>query len=127
MARTPTWEISREGDITRIDFNQSPSREEMLDLMDELDRMDGSDRRLYVMVKAELLLSTAEVREGAQVARSSNNQPSRIAMVAPGNITYGISRIFKVFRESEDTAFAVFRDIDEARDWLNSDRPAPES
>jgi hypothetical protein len=115
-----SWEISREGEIVRIEFLASPEREDMLELMDKLDTLENSELRMFVIEKAEMLLSTAEVREGAEVARALVNQPRRIAVVAPGNISYGISRIFKVFRESEETQFEVFRDLDEARNWLLS-------
>jgi hypothetical protein len=76
---------------------------------------------MYVMIDAEIMLSTADVKEGAEFALGLKNQPRRIAVVAPGSITYGISRIFKVFRESAETKIRVFREIDEARDWLRSD------
>lgn len=120
MANSPVYEISRDDDIVQIEFFQSPAKEDLFACMDELEQVPDSSLRLYLMIKAEILLSTAEVRNGAENARNRENQPSRIAVVAPGNITYGISRIFKVFRESEGTEFAVFRDIDEARAWLRS-------
>jgi hypothetical protein len=112
------WEITRDGDIVRIEFLASPSRQDMLDLMDALDTLENSELRMYVMQQAEMLLSTADVRVGAEVARALTNQPRRIAVVAPGEISYGISRIFKVYRESEDTQFEVFREEAEAKAWL---------
>ena len=120
MAAGPIYSISRDGDIVRIEFLRSPEREDMVALMEELGGLENSELRLYVMVQAEILLSTAEVRDGADIARSYENQPRKIAVVAPGNITYGISRIFKVFRESDETEFAVFRELDEAKAWLLS-------
>jgi hypothetical protein len=114
----PAWEIDREGDIVRVDFLASPDRDDVLALMDALDGLENSELRLFVMEKAEMLLSTAEVREEAEVARNMVNQPRKIAVVAPGSISYGISRIFKVFRESEETRLEVFRELDEARAWL---------
>ncbi len=120
MTASPIYMITREDDIVRVDFLGSPERDDMVALMDELGNMPNSSLRLYVMIKAEILLSTAEVREGADIARSYEYQPSRIAVVAPGSITYGISRIFKVFRESDNTEFSVFRELEEARNWLRS-------
>ncbi len=120
MAKAAVYTISREDAIVRVDFLQSPEPEDMLAVMDELGSMPDSSLRLYVMIQAEVMLSTAEVREGAKIARSYEYQPSRVAVVAPGSITYGISRIFKVFRESEQTEFDVFRELDEARAWLRA-------
>jgi hypothetical protein len=93
----------------------------MLDLLARLDETADSSRRLYVMIEAEILLSTAAVKEGAEFARATSNQPERIAIVAPGEITYSISRIFKLLRESATTKMRVFRDLDEAHRWLLAD------
>ena len=112
------YRISRDGPIVQIEFVSSPEREDMLALMEELGQLADSELRMFVMEKAEMLLSTAEVREGAEIALALHNQPRKIAVVAPGNISYGISRIFKVFRENDATELQVFRDKDEARTWL---------
>lgn len=116
----PPYSIVREDDIVRVDYQRSPEQAEMFALIEQLDEMENSSLRMYVMIDAEILLSTAEVKEGAEYARERKNQPLRIAVVAPGDITYGISRIFKVFRESEATELQVFRSVDAARDWLRS-------
>ena len=121
MAKGDAYTVGRDGDIVRIDYRRTPTREEMLALASELDAMDNSARRLYVMIDTEILLSTADVREGAEYAKSLVNQPTRIAVVARGDITYGISRIFKVFREGPETALQVFRGLEEAKAWLLED------
>ena len=118
MSRASSYRISRDEGIVRIDFSGNPSSDELHRLVAHLEEMENSERRLYVMIDAEILLSTAEVREGADYAKSMNNQPERIAVVAPREISYGISRIFKVFRDSPVTELRVFRELDEARDWL---------
>ena len=82
MSENPTYEISQDGGVTRIEFNLSPSKAEMMTLMEELASLEGSERRMYVMEKAEILLSTADVREGAEVARKKQSQPRRIVVVA---------------------------------------------
>lgn len=120
MRKAGTYIISREQTILRIDFKRSPDRKTMIQLLEQLSELENSELRMYVMIDAEILLSTAEVREGAEYAREMKNQPRRVAVVAAGEITYGISRIFKVFRESGETELMVFREIDQARDWLLS-------
>lgn len=113
-----SYKISREGRIVRVDFKRSPSLEDLVALLGEMERLEDSSLRMYVTQDAEILLSTADIRAGAEQALAAGNQPSRIAMVAPGDITYGISRIFKVFRETDQTEGQVFRTLDEARAWL---------
>lgn len=121
MAKADSYIVSRENDIVRIDFTRSPDRDSLIELLERLSETENSELRMYVMIEAEIFLSTTEVKEGADVARELKNQPRRIAVVAPGDITYGISRIFKVFRESRETEFKVFRELDEARRWLRSE------
>ena len=118
-----SYKIAREGRIVRIDFKRSPSIEEVRELLLELESLDDSRLRMYVMIEAEILLSTADIREGAARAVAAGNQPERIAVVAPGDISYGISRIYKVFRENDHTRQQVFRTLEEARAWLLEDQP----
>ncbi|MEM0953871.1 MAG: hypothetical protein AAGI24_06995 [Pseudomonadota bacterium] len=121
------YEISREGPVTRIEFLQSPERDDLLALISDLAELEDSQLRLYVFLQTELLATTADMRAAAGVAREGNRQPDRVAIVAPGNVTYTITRVFKVFRESEITTLAIFRDLEEARAWLVSDAPPPDS
>ena len=123
-ARDASYVISRENGIVRIDFRRSPNREEVLHLALELNAIEDATRRLYVIVDADILLSTAEVKEGAEYAKSLDRQPDRIAVVAPNDISHGISRIFKVFRESPETEMEVFRTLEEARAWLGAGKTA---
>jgi hypothetical protein len=120
-AKGDPYVISREGPITRIDFFRHPSQKEMLELVARMEATADSSLRLYVLIEAEILLSTADVKEGAALARTTSNQPERIAIVAPGEVTHSISRVFKVFRESSTTKMQVFRELDEARRWLLAD------
>jgi hypothetical protein len=120
IGKKPVYEISSEDGILRVDFLRSPEREDLVALMDEMESMEHCALRLYVVIKAEILLSTAIVRQAAEDAQAYSHQPSKIAVVAPGSISYGISRIYKVFRETDETEFDVFRDLDEARAWLKS-------
>ncbi len=53
--------------------------------------------------------------------RQMEQNPSRTAILATADLTYGISRMFQVFRKSEHNALAVFRDENEAMVWLLTD------
>jgi hypothetical protein len=121
MAKSDAYVISQEEGFMQIEYRRNPTGKEMLEQAARLDEMEDSARRLYVMIDADILLSTAEVKEGAEFGKSMKNQPERIAVVAAGDITYGISRIFKVFRESADTRLQVFRELEAAKEWLLSD------
>ncbi len=128
MADTPIYSITQSGSITRIEFNASPTLQDMLDVVAALAELSGSELRLFVFEKAELLVTTAEVRDTAGIARSQGNQPRRVALAAPGSVSNSnsILRIFKVFREREGTEIAIFANVAEAEAWLLSNSPAPE-
>ena len=49
-------------------------------------------------------------------------QPSRFAIVAPGDLTYGLGRMYAVYRETDRRStktVRVFRSMDEAVAWLD--------
>lgn len=50
----------------------------------------------------------------------------QMAIVAPRDLEFGISRRFQVIYELSDEAFAVFRSLDDALTWLGIDDPQPE-
>jgi hypothetical protein len=44
---------------------------------------------------------------------------SRRAFVAPDDLSYGFARMFQMMRDSIDERTEVFRDMEEARHWLD--------
>ena len=42
----------------------------------------------------------------------------RRVVVAPGDLEFGLSRVYEVFSSSTEANFAVFRNREEAIDWL---------
>jgi hypothetical protein len=83
------------------DFDSSFSQ-----LMD-LTRASGSD------------LEASDIRKMAQ--RKIFSPGSRRAIVASSNLVYGFGRMFEILRENAgENGIRVFRDIDEAVDWLLS-------
>lgn len=43
---------------------------------------------------------------------------SRVAFVASGDVAYGLSRMYQVFRSRSPVDLRVFRDMEEAKRWL---------
>ena len=50
--------------------------------------------------------------------RRRNPGPSRWAIVVSRDVDFGLSRMFEVFADKIPTDICVFRDIDEAKQWL---------
>jgi len=64
-------------------------------------------------------ISSADVRTAAQRAASlSRDTDFRVAVVAPRDADFGMFRMFQAFRELGEDRMAVFRDIQDACDWL---------
>ena len=66
--------------------------------------------------------SNAQVREAAAFLehRSVRLRFGRCAVVASQDVMYGMMRIFQVFAESAFASIRVFRNLEDARLWLNA-------
>ena len=102
-----------------------PVRDE--DLLDYARKMAGDPqlrsglRELIDLRGADLRAITSEaVREVAAIfaAHDSTSPTGRIAIVAPADSSYGLSRMYQAYREPAPVDLRVFREIGEARAWL---------
>jgi len=51
--------------------------------------------------------------------------PSRLAIVAPSDLIFGMSRMYQMFSELNPNSIRVFRDLSDAEEWLGTSlRPA---
>ncbi len=64
--------------------------------------------------------STDSLRRVAATFRDAERAPEgvKIAFVASTDATYGLARMYQAFRAGSQAAFHVFREMDEAREWL---------
>jgi hypothetical protein len=81
-----------------------PGRRELVDLS----RIENSD------------VTSAALRRVAHIYSETDKQPedSQVAIVAPGDLYYGLSRMYEAFRRSSPVEIRVFRELAEARSWL---------
>ena len=65
-------------------------------------------------------ISTSQMRSLVALIeqRRRHPGPSRWAIVASRDIDFGAARMFEVFADKIPTDICVFRDIDEAKQWL---------
>ena len=77
-------------------------------------------RRLWDIRDCRLDLAYDELTDLAQGAKPRDLPDSRGAILASKDVTFGVSRIHSVFRESENMSVMVYRDEDEAVNWLTS-------
>jgi hypothetical protein len=65
-------------------------------------------------------VTSAALRRVAHIYTESDKRPedSRVAIVAPGDLYYGLSRMYEAFRRSSPVEIRVFRELGEARAFL---------
>jgi hypothetical protein len=65
-------------------------------------------------------VGSATLRRVAHIYSETDRRPedSRVAIVAPADLYYGLSRMYEAFREPSRLVIRVFRDLREARVWL---------
>jgi hypothetical protein len=66
-------------------------------------------------------LSTQVLRTRAAVPRRN---PTRVAIVAPADVVFGLARMFQMMSEGRGNHIEVFRGMDDALAWLASDNGA---
>jgi len=71
---------------------------------------------------AQFDLTEAEIQATAQfiLRHQPATPPSRVAFVTPGDVEFGLARMFEAFREDPRTEFRVFRCYDDAVHWAGS-------
>ena len=85
--------------------------------------VDGPDVRiLWDLRDAHFDLAATEVRDLAEfVKRFAPSSALRTAFVVSRDLAFGLVRMFEVFREREGARTSVFRDKQQAVDWLTND------
>jgi hypothetical protein len=111
------FSISTIRDVTVIRFD---ARATLADAARALERAQEADKkglRLWDLSKG-VLASTEDVRALAMAAKGMQFPPSRIAVMAPADVTFGLARMFQVFRNQKGQQYKVFRTEPEAMAWL---------
>ncbi len=93
-------DIKRARDCEIADANWKPTFLSLVDL--------SQVTKLDVSVESLKLLSRAAI----------NRDPSRRAVVAPKDADFGLVRLYEAYSKDEFGKFHVFRDMDEALEWL---------
>lgn len=78
----------------------------------------GAFRRRLWVLEAGINLSNDEIEQLGQEGKKTWATPSKAAIVASDDLSYGILRIHDVYREQEDHETNTFRSEEEALAWL---------
>ncbi|MDH3641801.1 MAG: hypothetical protein OES38_06875 [Gammaproteobacteria bacterium] len=107
--------ISTEDSILVVRFDSEPSLEEVKQAVREVDAIADSRFELWDLSWAA---SADEVKEIAEVAKSKVHRPLRTAILTHTTLSYGLLRMYAVYREQSNNETQVFSDEEAARAWL---------
>ena len=109
--------------ILTVLFSQEPSKEDIHNALIETSKNHTVTKRLWDFSEIKFNLSQNQLQDIAEFAKNLFIQPSKVAMVASSDLSFGVSRIYEVFREDNQTEVKVFRKIEDGRRWLMNDSP----
>lgn len=79
----------------------------------------AASKRLWDVREATGDLTSSDIERLARAALSQDgSNRAMVAIVASDNFVFGMSRVFEVYRQSDNVRVEVFRDIEAAERWL---------
>jgi len=115
-----TAELDRSAGIWVVTVGERLTLEDVSEIAATTD-WEGVNRRLWdVRNVRETPETTDELREAAALVTRLRDlfQGGRVAIVVSTDLYFGLARMFQVFAENSGIDYQIFREIDEARDWL---------
>ena len=119
LPSSPFFRVSLENGVTCIEATKPPGIEDILAIGAELAEAGDFPRRLWDYSSIEFPFSIDELRELGRSAKQINRQNARVAVVVADDLGYGSMRVMAVHFENDTTSLGVFRDKQEAIQWLN--------
>jgi hypothetical protein len=121
----PTHDLVQRDAHLDVALRGRPALETFVALFAELEQLTPTDGELRVLIdESEIdagLLGSPEIRAMMAAWEGSDGlrERSRIAIYAPSDLVYGLSRMAQAYGgTAADERLAVFRTKDAARDWL---------
>jgi len=74
--------------------------------------------RLWDLLNINFSLTMDEIKEIAAYGKQKFTEPSAMALVTQQDLAYGELRVFEIYREEQNARARVFRDREEAVNWL---------
>jgi hypothetical protein len=114
------YQITSEGDITHITFLTTATFQEMTNVVNDLVGYSPLNKRLWNFA-AGLDMSSLQIQTVAEYISEKLPQKAKAAVVAPDGLSFGLSRMLEARRTRLHTSTLIFRTMDEAMSWLNSE------
>lgn len=115
------YSIIESNGITEIKFHINPSIELVKSIIDDVAENYPYERRLWDLSEIDFDLSENELINLCEYGKKTFIKPNKLALFAVKDLGYGEMRQFAAYREEDGNAIPrVFRNKQEAIDWLNS-------
>ena len=114
------FNIERDEAIATIRLNRQLTTAEFLKVVEEVAQQVPDKLRLWDATK-NFDFTAGDIRSIAERSMEFASVPARVALVAEDDLTFGLLRMFEVFREQDNYQSRVFRDEQAARDWLTEE------
>ncbi len=85
---------------------------------------DPGFNHLFDLREVERIAFSSEDVVQATLVRAFS-ESSRRAIVAPQDVSFGLSRMYELHREDHSESIRIFRDLDQALQWLGLDPGDP--
>lgn len=106
-------------DILEINMEAGAQLKDFIDALNEAVSTTKETCRLWNLNEA-IELSSDDVVDFANAVKAQKNPPRKTAVVAPGDVNFGIARQHSVHRQTAGNEQLVFRSRQAALDWLDS-------
>lgn len=113
----PNYSIERVDGVLVVRFEETPTLQEISSAIEVLAKTEDNSLRLWVFRK-DANFSSAEIVQIANHHKSLQFPPSRMAVVAPTDLAYGLARMHEVYRSQDNQIQAIFRTEQEAFEWI---------
>ena len=124
-----SYRCDREAGLLRTEFTGDVNFDEVMAHFRDLEADASLPGRLDVLLDLSRMESLPESAQLRSVAGEVGRLREKLewgtwAIVAPRDALFGMLRVFEVFTEGSLARSRVFRQRDEAEEWLNSERIA---
>ena len=115
-----TFDIYEKKGILFISIEGDPTVDDIKQTLNQTRGASGYNHlsRLWDFRRASFDFSAEELEEIASHASTADIAPARVAMLVNQDLSFGVSRMYEAYRKSPITDVKVFREEDEAIDWL---------
>jgi glutaredoxin len=115
-----THKITHNDGITKIKFLVSPSYGQVKSIIDEVSEKYPYEKRLWDLSEIKFDFSTIEIKMISDYGKQKFTKANKLAIYVVDDLAFGEMRQFEVYREEEKSLPGIFRNEQEAIEWLNS-------